>query len=171
MRILGVLGISALLTSVSPPDAALAEHAGLSVPTATIRESVREWRDSMLAAVKKSINAATPAPPKIPDLEFPSSIPMLLLVATATLIALALAAFIIRLSYLKLMAILADARVALEEKRSNLASAAPASSSTGALTISEIEDMLAAGFPEIERELRSALARAIAAAAKDKSAG
>jgi hypothetical protein len=93
-------------------------------------------------------------------------------IGIAAAIAIPLATFALRWGYLRLAAILADARLALAEKRSRLAAvpAAPSRTATG-LSAAEIENMLAGGFPDIEPELRASLARVLAAAIKDKNGG
>jgi hypothetical protein len=104
--------------------------------------------------------------------DFPESIIVAIRVALALIVVIAipLAAFALRWAYLSLAAILTDARLALAEKRSRLAAVPPAPSrnATG-LSSAEIENMLAAGFPDIEPELRASLARVLAAAIKDKN--
>jgi hypothetical protein len=134
----------------------------------SVRQTIGQWRDNTLAAIADYISAAIPDPPKLPDLEFSPSLPMLVALGMGSLIALALCAFVLSFITLRLMAVLADARVALAERRSQLASVAP--SRRAGLSADEIERILDAAFPDIAEGQRVALARTIAAAIRDKDA-
>jgi hypothetical protein len=99
----------------------------------------------------------------------PADIETIVALGVGLVILVALAGFLLRLIYLRSRALLADARLSLAEKNSLIATVpAPPRNGAAAVSTSEIENMLASGFPEIAPELRAALARAMVAAVKDK---
>lgn len=134
-------------------------------PAAFAAEHASLWERPLLAA---SSSGYVPISRDVPV--FPPSTETMLALGSILVILAAFGGFLLRLIYLKSMAILADARLALAEKRSQLATVpAPSSHNAPSLSASEIDNLLAAGFPEIAPDLRAALARAVAAAIKDKN--
>jgi hypothetical protein len=120
--------------------------------------------------VAKQQSAPRPAPASPhQSFEFSLPVPTIAIVAVGVLVAAPVAVFALRLVYLKAMAILADAQLSLAEKRSQMAAVFPVAEGA-TLSASEIADLLEAGFPEIDVDLREAITRTIAAAIKDKAA-
>ena len=103
----------------------------------------------------------------VPNL--PPDIETIVALGIGLVILAGLAGFLLRLIYLRSRGLLADARLSLVEKESQIATVPPAPrNGAAAVSAYEIENMLASGFPEIAPELRASLARALVAAVKDK---
>lgn len=116
-----------------------------------------------------STGASGYVPPRWDLPNLPADTETIVALGAALVITAGVAGFLLRLIYLKSRAILADAKLVLAEKRSQIATLpAPPGNSGASLSAPEIENLLAAGFPEIAPEVRAPLARAIVAAVKDK---
>ncbi len=100
----------------------------------------------------------------------PPDIATNIVLATLLIMLVVFGRFLLHLIYLKSRAVLADARLILAEKHSQLASVPdPALHNGPALSAAELDNIIAAGFPEVGLELRAALTRTIVAAIKDKT--
>jgi hypothetical protein len=121
-------------------------------------------------------------PPKVPAAEVQPSLPseggastihppvagIVMMLGTLILIVASLV-FLMRVLMLRAQTVLAGLRLALAEKRAHLRQASQDGLAIGAIfTEAEIEELLALTFPDLEETLRTAIARTVMAAIRDK---
>jgi hypothetical protein len=107
-------------------------------------------------------------PPPTAPVHVSLTLPTMITIAVSGIIAAPVVLFLLRLAYLKSLAVLADIRLTLAEKRAQIAAVLPASrKDEPSLTLSEITELLE--VMNLDANVRTSILRIVAARIEEKS--